>query len=394
MDRKYYLEKILFAFKANPVVALLGPRQCGKTTLARSYIELYASIAPQNYFDLERTSDILRLSDAEYMLGQLEGLIIIDEIQRMPELFNVIRVLVDRPANSVTFLILGSASRQLVMHSSDTLAGRISFIELTPLGGFETGEVNQLFLRGGFPRSYLAQSNEIAFEWLQNYIRTYLEQDIPNLGIQISPNNLRRFWIMLSHYHGGIFNASDLGRSLSISYHTVQNYLDILTGTFMVRRLNPWFENISKRQVKSPKIYIRDTGVLFSLLGIQDESSLLLHPKLGASWEGFAIEQVISSLHADPDNCFFWATHASAELDLFILHKGQRLGFEIKYGSAVKATASMKLAINDLNLDKLTVIYSGNKRYKLSEKIEAIPLAMFVKEDNLDPQTGLEPVAQ
>jgi uncharacterized protein len=380
MDRQYYLEKIRFAFKANPVVALLGPRQCGKTFLARSYIALYAQIPPQNYFDLERISDVLRLSDPEYMLSQLEGLMVIDEIQRMPELFDVIRVLVDRPGNSATFLILGSASRQLVMHSSNTLAGRVSFIELTPFSGFETGEINHLFLRGGFPRSYLAESDEVAFEWLQNYIRTYLEQDIPNLGIQIAPNHLRRFWIMLSHYHGGIFNASDLGRSLSMSYHTVQNYLDILTGTFMVRRLNPWFENISKRQVKSPKIYIRDPGILFSLLGIQDESALLLHPKLGAAWEGFAIEQVMNSLHADPDNCFFWATHASAKLDLLILHKGQRLGFEFKYGSAVTATASMKSSIQDLHLDRLTVIYSGDKRYKLAEKIEVIPLIRFVED--------------
>lgn len=367
MERKHFSTLIDQYFLTHPLVALLGPRQCGKTTLARTYAK---DILPEQYFDLEDTLDIQRLASPKLALEHQEGLIVIDEIQRCPELFPALRVLIDKPKKNQRYLILGSASRELIRQSSETLAGRIAYIELTPFSYAETHEWQTLWLRGGFPKSYLASSITESAQWREFYITTFLEQDIPNLGIQIPSVTLRRFWIMLSHYHGNIFNASELARSFGISDMTVRRYLDILTGTFMIRQLLPWRENIKKRQVKAPKIYFRDSGLLHSFLNIENQDDLMKHPKLGASWEGFALEETIRALGAKPHECFFWASHSGAELDLLIFQKGKKLGFEFKYMDAPKLTKSMKISMEDLKLEKLTVIYPGKLDYSLAENIE------------------------
>lgn len=367
MERKHFSALIDQYFLTHPLVALLGPRQCGKTTLARAYAK---NILAGQYFDLEDAVDIQRLASPKLALEHREGLIVIDEIQRRPDLFPALRVLIDTSKKNQRYLILGSASRELIRQSSETLAGRIAYIELTPFSYAETHEWQTLWLRGGFPKSYLANTIMESTQWREFYITTFLEQDIPNLGIQIPSVTLRRFWIMLSHYHGNIFNASELARSFGISDMTVRRYLDILTGTFMIRQLLPWRENIKKRQVKSPKIYFRDSGLLHSFLNIEDEDDLMKHPKLGASWEGFALEETIRVLGAKPHECFFWASHSGAELDLLIFQKDRRLGFEFKYTDAPKLTKSMKISMEDLKLDQLTVIYPGKLDYTLAEKIE------------------------
>lgn len=382
MDRLDALQRIKNAFQINPIVAILGPRQCGKTTLAKAYRqELSSNHPPENYFDLERPSDLARLShNPELTFSPLKGLIIIDEIQRLPELFPVLRVLIDNQSNSQQYLILGSASRELSRQTAESLAGRISYLELTPFSYQEAKNLDQLWNRGGFPRSYLAKNDDISMRWREDYARTFLEQDIPNLGLKIPAENLRRFWQMLTHYHGNILNLSDLGNSLQLSHNTIRHYVDILTGTFMIRQLHPWFENIGKRQVKSPKIYFRDTGIFHTLLGVQSLTELWLHPKLGASWEGFALESIIRASHAETGECFFWATHGEAELDLLIVKKGKRLGFEIKYSEAPKLTRSMHTAIEILKLDQLTVVYPGQPTFPLSEAVTAKGLATLLDE--------------
>lgn len=378
-SRNNYTLHIQQEFRVNPIVALLGPRQCGKTTLARNYLKDYDGFKSENYFDLERPSDLARLEHPELTLSKLTGLIIIDEIQRVPQLFTVLRTLVDDPQLTQQYLILGSASRELIKQSSESLAGRISYLELTPFNYNEVEEPMTLWLRGGFPRSYLAESEQLSFSWRENYIKTYLEQDIPNLGIQIPSAKLGRFWHMLAHYHANIFNASEIGRSLNITHNTARHYLDILHATFMVRQLQPWYENIKKRQVKSPKIYFRDTGIVHALLGITDMSALQLHPKLGASWEGFALEEIIRAHSVTASNCYFWAIHNSAELDLLLIEHDKRLGFEFKYTDAPTLTKSMKIAMDSLKLDQLTVIYPGYKNYPLDERIEVISLENYLK---------------
>lgn len=379
MRRSSFYQAILRGFKVNPVLAILGPRQCGKTTLARKYLEDQKAFRQQNYFDLERPSDIQRLSNPELVLSQLNGLITIDEIQRIRELFPVLRVMVDDPDLAQHYLILGSASRELIRQSSETLAGRITYLELTPFNLSEVDDRDRLWLQGGFPRSYLEKDPKLSYEWRQHYIRTYLEVDVPNLGINIQSENLRRFWMMLTHYHGQILNASELGRSLNLTYNTILNYTDVLRNTFMIRVLQPWHENIKKRQVKSPKIYFRDSGLLHALLRIDTMDNLQLHPKLGASWEGFALEEVIRALKVDHEDCYFWATHANAELDLLVFKEGKRLGFEFKYADAPKKTKSMTIAMEDLNLDSLTVICPGKVSYPLTEKITVCGLNEFVE---------------
>lgn len=378
MQRPQFIARIKEAFTVNPVVALLGPRQAGKTTIANM---IFAENAgnPQNYFDLENITDVERLQKPLLALEPLEGLIIIDEVQRIPELFSTLRVVVDRFREEQRYLILGSASRELLKQSSETLAGRISYIELTPFSYGEVGNLPKLWLRGGFPRSYLAENDHISMLWRKDYIRTFLEQDIPNLGITIIPENLRRLWMMLAHYHGNLLNASELGKSLNLSHNTIKNYLDILSGTFMIRQLQPWFENISKRQVKSPKIYFRDSGILHAMLNIPDQSALLTHPKLGSSWEGLALEQVILHSNARSEDCYFWATHQQAELDLMIIDGMSRKGFEFKYTDVPRATKSMYIALNDLHLDELTVIYPGNKTFWLDQQIKAIGLVDYLQ---------------
>lgn len=378
MERIHYLNKIKEAFTVNPIVALLGPRQAGKTTLA-NMIFAENQEKPENYFDLENITDVERLRKPLLALEPLEGLIVIDEVQRIPELFATLRVVVDKLREKQRYLILGSASRELLKQSSETLAGRISYIELTPFSYEEVDNIPELWLRGGFPCAYLAQNLHISMLWRKDYIRTFLEQDIPNLGINIAPENLRRLWMMLAHYHGNLLNASEIGKSLNLSHNTIKHYLDILSGTFMIRQLQPWFENISKRQVKSPKIYFRDTGILHAMLNIPDQSALLTHPKLGASWEGFALEQIILSSRARSEDCYFWATHQQAELDLMIIEGLKRKGFEIKYTDVPKATKSMYIALNDLKLDELTVIYPGHKTFWLDERIKAAGLIDYLE---------------
>ena len=370
IDRFLYQQKLATAVQRSPITALLGPRQCGKTTLARAFaIEKHATI-----FDLESQPDIRRLQNPELALGSLEGLVILDEIQLMPELFSVLRVLVDRPENKACFLILGSASPEIIRNVSETLAGRVEFVELSGFDLSETGvdSWQTLWVRGGFPRAYLASSEDDSLAWREGFIRTFLERDIPQLGINIAPTAMRRFWVMLAHYHGQTWNASEIARSLSVSDKTVRTYLDILTGTFMIRQLQPWYQNISKRQVKAPKIYFRDSGLLHSLLELPDRHSLLGHPKVGASWEGFVLEQVLQAIR--PIQAYYWATYNRAEIDLFIPYFGCRYGIEIKFNEAPEITTSMRIALDDLQLDHLWVIYPGGYSYPVHEKITVVPL--------------------
>lgn len=379
--RQYFLENLYSALNLHPIVALLGPRQCGKTTLARQYREKYylGQYPSENYFDLERQQDLARLQDAELALSKLSGLVIIDEIQRCPELFPTLRVLVDSPNFKAKFLILGSSSRQLIQQSSESLAGRIQYIELTPFNAseikhniestYELWNIESLWVRGGFPRSFLADNDELSFQWREAYIRTFLEQDIPNLGIKISPVNLARFWQMLTHYHGNIINYSELGRSLNLNHSTVKHYIDLLQGTFMIRQLQPWHVNIGKRQIKSPKIYFRDSGLLHALMNINCLSDLKINYKLGASWEGWAIEEIIRYHGYRSEECYFWATQKQAELDLLLIRGQNKIAFECKYTSAPKITKSMHIAIEDLQLKYLIIIYPGEISFPLSEQV-------------------------
>jgi predicted AAA+ superfamily ATPase len=370
LNRPKYLEQLTASTQRSPITALLGPRQCGKTTLAREFAEEQES----TFFDLEAFPDQQRLQNPELVLSSLNGLVILDEIQILPEMFQVLRVLVDRPENKARHLILGSASPAIIKTASETLAGRVEFIELSGFDLSETGNENwkTLLLRGGFPRAFLADTEDDSLAWREGFIRTFLERDIPQLGINIPAIAMRRFWTMLAHYHGQYWNASELGRSMGLSDKTVRSYLDILTGTFMVRQLQPWFENLGKRQVKSPKVFLRDPGLLHSLLNIPDWHSLLGHPKIGASWEGFVIEQVIKTLNLS--QAYFWASHSGAEIDLIFFHRGRKLGVEIKFNEAPKITKSMHIALEDLSLDHLWVIYPGQKSYPVTKKISVCSL--------------------
>ncbi|MBA4389643.1 MAG: hypothetical protein C0399_01735 [Syntrophus sp. (in: bacteria)] len=373
--RDLYLKMLLTATRRSPVTALLGPRQCGKTTLAR----LFGQDRQALYFDLESLPDRRRLENPELVLGAFSGIVILDEIQTMPALFSVLRVLVDRPENKARFLVLGSASPAIIKHVSETLAGRIEFVELSGFDLQETGGESwqTLWLRGGFPRSFIADSDEDSHAWREGFIRTFLERDIPQLGLTIPAASMRRFWTMLAHYHGQIWNASELGRSMGLSDKTVRSYLDILTGTFVVRQLQPWHENIGKRQVKAPKIYIRDSGLLHTLFGLPDFQSLLAHPKAGASWEGFVLEQFLS--FARPPEAFFWATHNRAEIDLLFMARGRRYGVEVKFSEAPLFTKSMRTALVDLGLDHLWIIYPGKEIYPVHDKVTVWPLKEIAK---------------
>jgi predicted AAA+ superfamily ATPase len=367
------IERIAAVFKVHPIAALLGPRQCGKTTLARMILER----EPCTYFDLENPVDLRRLSAPMSTLEELSGLVVMDEIQRRPDLFELLRVLVDRPKSSVHFLILGSASLGLVRGVSESLAGRIGFVDLS---GFDLREVgsekrSRLWIRGGFPRSFLAKDDPSSIAWREDFIRTFLERDIPQLGITIPAETLRRFWTMISHYHGQVWNATHFARSLGTSEKTARRYLDILAGAYMVRVLPPWYENIRKRQVKAPKIYIRDSGILHALLQINTMADLQGHPKLGSSWEGFCLEQLIGYLGTR--DVYFWATHAGAELDLLVTVAGKRYGFEFKYADAPGANRSMRIAIEDLGLEHLWVIYPGRQEYDIDENISVIPIDLI-----------------
>ena len=379
MQRPANLAQIAKLFRSHPAVAILGPRQCGKTTLAQDYLAT-AVDELVHYFDLEDPEHLNRLADAKLALEPLEGLIVIDEVQRLANLFPLLRVLIDRHRARQRYLILGSASRDLIRQSSETLAGRIAYLELSPFTAFEVGDVFKLWLRGGFPPAFLAASDADSMTWRKAYMATFLERDVPALGIGFAGNALRRFWTMLAHYHGNVLNAATLARSLDVSAPTVKRYLDILVGTFMVRLLQPWHANVRKRQVKSPKLYFRDAGILHALLNLPDSAALREHPGVGASWEGFALEQVVQNYSADAAECHFWATHTGAELDLLIVRGNERLGFEFKYSSAPRPTRSMHSALAALGLDRITIVSPGDAAYPLTPRIRVAGLQALAEE--------------
>ena len=369
IKREKYKKHIEAALGRSRAVALLGPRQCGKTTLARELVDKDSS----NYFDLEDTAGLMGLADPKTALSPLKGLVVIDEVQRRPDLFLILRVLLDRSPLPAKFLILGSASPDLLQQSSESLAGRLEMIEMDGFGLSEVGQkgASRLWLRGGFPLSFLARNDADSFAWRKSFIQAFLERDLRQQGINIPAVSLHRFWAMLAHSHGQIWNAAPFATSLGVTEPTVRRYLDILTGVFMVRQIQPWYANIKKRQVKAPKIYIRDTGVLNSLLGLKTEAEVLRHPVCGASWEGYVIEEVIRSV--DPDDVYFWATHQGAEIDLVFFKGGRMYGVEVKRADAPTMTPSIRIALEDLKLERIAVIYPGVKRYSLHKKVNVLP---------------------
>ena len=374
IERPHHVAWVRRLLSEQPVVALLGARQVGKTTLARQVARSYgASVA---FFDLESSRDLAKLADPMLALEPLRGLVVLDEVQRRPDIFPTLRVLADRPRGA-RFLVLGSASPELLRQTSETLAGRIAFHHLDGLSLREVGSrrASDLWLRGGFPRSFVARTLGTSLRWRHDLVSTYLERDLPQLGIRVPSTTLLRFWTMLAHVHGQILNWSELGRSMAVSDATIRHYVDLLASTFMVRVLPPWHENLSKRQVKAPKIYIRDSGILHALLDIETMRALEQHPKIGASWEGFCVESLIAQLGARPEQCYFWATHAGAELDLLVVAKGRRRGFEIKRTVSPRVTPSMQAALHDLKLDSLDVIHAGKDTFPLADKIHAVSLS-------------------
>ncbi len=356
----------------NPVVALLGARQAGKTTLARELARLRTG--PTHLFDLESSADVARLADPLLALSPLRGLVVLDEIQHRPEIFPTLRVLSDRSPNPARFLVLGSASPRLLRQTSESLAGRIAYYELSGLALSEIAENESdlLWLRGGFPRSFTADSHEESYRWRKDFLQTFLGQDIPQFGVAVSSALLDRFWSMLAHYHAQVWNGSELGRAFGVSHHAVRRYLDILEGTFMVRSLKPWSANLGKRQVKSPKIYLRDSGLLHCFLNVTTRLELERHPKIGASWEGFILENLIRILGVEDRQCYFWAAHAGAEIDLVVQDGSGLRGFEIKRTAAPSATRSMRSALDDLNLRRLDVIHAGEESFPLAKRIHAV----------------------
>lgn len=370
IKRQAILSTIKAAIQRSRVVVLSGPRQCGKTTLAREIL----SEESVNYFDLEDPASLTRLDEPMTALRPLKGLVVIDEVQRRPDLFPVLRVLADRKGAPSRFLILGSASGDLLRQSSESLAGRMEYVTI---GGFTLSELNAaaeptLWRRGGFPLSYLAKTEADSLAWRKSFVRTLLERDFPQWGVRVPAAALQRFWIMLAHYHGQTWNAAEPARALGVSESTVRRYLDLLTDALMVRQLQPWHANLRKRQVKAPKVYVRDTGLLHHLLGIDTAKALVSHPKLGASWEGFVIEQILMT---EPhDEAYFWATHQGAEIDLIVRRGDRLLGVECKRADAPRLTPSIRIALEDLGLEGIAVIYPGNKRFPLSDNVEAIPL--------------------
>ncbi|MBI3897625.1 MAG: ATP-binding protein [Gammaproteobacteria bacterium] len=370
IKRTAILRTLKAALERSRVVVLVGPRQCGKTTLARQLL----SEDSINYFDLEDPASLARLDEPMTALRPLKGLVVIDEVQRRPDLFPVLRVLADRKDKPARFLILGSASGDLLRQTSESLAGRM---ERIAIDGFSLAELGAdaepvLWRRGGFPLSYLAASEADSLAWRKSFIQTLLERDFPQWGVRVPATALQRFWTMLAHYHGQIWNAAEAARALSVGESTTRRYLDLLTDALMIRQLQPWHANLRKRQVKSPKIYVRDSGLLHQLLGIGTAKVLMSHPKLGASWEGFAIEQVLMT---EPhEEAFFWATHQGAEIDLILRRGDELLGVECKRADAPRVTPSIRVALDDLKLARVAVLYPGSKRYPLDERVEAVPV--------------------
>ncbi len=366
-----HLRRLLRQF---PVVGLVGARQVGKTTLARTLAAREQGRV--TFFDLEDPTDEARFADPRLALESLDGLVVIDEVQHSQGLFRLLRVLVDRPSNRARFLVLGSAGPELLRQASESLAGRIAYHELTPFRLDETGpdSIDRLWIRGGFPRSFLAAGERESVAWRTAFLRTVLERDLPQLGITVPATTMRRFWTMVAHYHGARWNAAEVARSLGVSAPTVNSYLDSMVDALLVRRLTPWFENLKKRQVKAPKVYLPDTGMLHTLLSIRTESGILGHPKSGASWEGFAMQEVVRILAADWEDCHYWATHRGAEIDLLVFADGRRIGLEFKRTSTPGMTRSMQTALADLRLDRIFVLFPGRERFRLHERVEAVGL--------------------
>ena len=370
IQRGEFLSAVERGLAGNPGVVLLGPRQCGKTTLARQISEAREAV----FFDMENPDDAAALEQPMMVLAPLRGLVVLDEVQRRPEIFECLRVLMDRADQPAKFLLLGSASPHLVRGVTESLAGRVAFVDMQgfSLSELEARDQDRLWIRGGFPRSFLAGSDAASMAWRKDFIRTFIEKDFASLGLGATPSSLGRLWRMTAHYHGQTLNASEIGRSLGESYKTVQRHLDLLEAAFMIRLLRPWFVNDGKRLVKSPKVFVRDSGLLHGLLGISDRRALLGHPKLGASWEGFALEQILSQLPAT--DAWFWATQAGAELDLLVEPNGRRIGFEFKVGDAPKLTKSMGLAVSDLKLEELIVVKPAGRDYAMAQRVRAMSL--------------------
>ena len=378
IPRMHHLRRVRLLLNEFPVVALLGARQVGKSTLAR---QLTASHRGRTtWFDLENPADLARLADPGLELRPLRGLVVLDEIQRLPDVFPLLRVLADRPRTPARFLVLGSASPELLRQTSETLAGRVAFHELDGFGLREVDDLQRLWLRGGFPLSYLARSAPASRRWRDGFIRTFLTRDVPDFGSSIPPLTLRRFWTMLAHWHGQIWNGAEFGRAFGVAHTTVRRYLDLLTSVFVVRQLQPWHENVRKRQVRSPKVYVADSGVLHALLGLSTREAVLSHPKVGASWEGFVVQQIAQLLAASPEQCFHWSTHSGAELDLLVVAGNRRFGFEVKRAEAPRPTHSMRSAFETLGLDRLDVVHAGTESYAMAPGIRALPAARLAKE--------------
>ena len=380
IQRDAHIKALKHLISRNPVVALLGARQIGKTTLARELARLQTG--PVHLFDLESTADVARLADPLLALSPLRGLVVLDEIQHRPEIFPTIRVLSDRSPNPARFLVLGSASPNLLRQSSESLAGRIAYYELPgfSLPEIAGNEADLLWLRGGFPRSFTAESDTESARWRKDFLQTFLGRDIPQFGVAVSSALLDRFWSMLAHYHAQIWNGSELGRAFGVSHHAVRRYLDILEATFMVRSLKPWSANLGKRQVKSPKIYLRDSGLLHSFLHVTTHLELERHPKVGASWEGFMLENLIRILAVDDRQCYFWGTHAGAEIDLVVQDGSGLRGFEIKRTTAPSVTLSMRSALDDLNLKRIDVIHAGAQSFPLAKRIHAVAASRLLQD--------------
>jgi uncharacterized protein len=374
IERTAHIERLKELLRQFPAVGLIGARQVGKTTLAQALADGFEGEVTR--FDLENPRHLHRLDDPLFALEKLEGLVVLDEIQLRPELFPVLRVLADRQGPPARFLVLGGASPDLLRQTSESLAGRIAYHDLGGLSLDEVGEehLDTLWLRGGFPRSYLAASEPASGRWRRQFIRTYLERDLSELGLRLPAATMRRFWAMLAHDHGELWNGSELARAFGVSQKTVAGYLDTLCSTFMATRLDSWHENLAKRQVKAPKVYLADSGILHTLLGLESREDLLGHPKVGASWEGFAIAEVVARLGARPEECFFWKLHSGAELDLLILRGKVRRGFEVKLTSSPRVTSSMRAALEDLRLDELVVIHAGADTYPLAPRLRAVAL--------------------
>ncbi len=381
--RDRHLERLAWLFRTFPIVAILGARQVGKTTLARSFGE--REKWPVTRFDLESAADLALLADPELTLGPIQGLVILDEIQRRPELFPLLRVLADRPGSDTKFLVLGSASPDLLRQSSESLAGRIGYHRLHGLALDEVGPaaLDRLWLRGGFPRSFLAPGEAESFEWRRSFLQTFLERDLPQLGIRTPAETLRRFWSMVAHYHAQTWNGAEIARAFGLGESSVRRYLDLLTDALVLRQLPPWHANISKRQVRSPKVFVEDSGLLHALLGIESGNDLAGHPKVGASWEGFLVKEIVERLNARTEECFFWATHAGAELDLLIVSGQRRLGFEVKRTTAPRLTRSMATVLEDLDLERLDVVHAGERTFPLARKVRAVAAGELL--DQIEP---------